>query len=135
MPPTRIMLIKTKSKMDAVQALHNTLMKDKTVYCNNCGDDFHKEMFPCCERPDLGTHLQHCLRVVRHNAEIRKSRDNALAQTENKLRWAISLPPRYLSDLERMFENSQQGRKLFETDKDLVAFMKRFPKFCTCERV
>lgn len=136
------MFVKTTDKWEAIRAFINTWLKDQTLYCNNCDKDydpFDKDeqgrWRPCCKNPQIGRNIDHTMGIIKQNKAIRQTRKNEFASVENKtMRWGVSLPPRLLYALERYCKN-QTGEKLFSTNADLHAFMKKFPVFCIPEEV
>lgn len=111
----------------------NTILKDSTVYCNMCGLDYAVETHPCCEEPQLGTHMQHVMMVVKQNKELRKSRRNEFASTKDaSMRWGASLPPRFFEEWDRGFRRTYK-EKLIRDQKDFRKFMKKFKAFTICE--
>lgn len=127
------MLIKSNSRWDAVHALINTILKDGTLYCNNCGMDFDKEV--CCEDPHIGSHKHFLKLIVEQNRLLKSTRANEFASTKNdSMRWGLSLPPRFLATLEKAFRTTY-GEKLFRDAHDIRAFAKKFRQFSICERV
>lgn len=127
------MLIKTNDKYKSARAILELLLKDKTLYCNWCGDDYIHG-FVCCENPQIGSHADHLKAVIKQNRIVRETRNNDFASTDDKsFRWGVSLPPRFLREWEKCFKTSQ-GEKLLGKG-DLNKFMKEFPQFCVARRV
>lgn len=130
------MLIKTKNRWDALKALHNSLLKDTARYCNNCGD--YESPIGCCANPDIGSHLKFVALIKKQNEELRKTRYNQFASTGDKsMRFGISIPPRFLADLEVGFRNLYNEPIFREKTKkeDLRKFMKTFPHFTVCDKI
>ena len=128
-PPLFNMLIKTYDKFLAARAILNTILKDTRKYCNWCGSTYDPNDFPCCDNPQVGSHIDHLHGLIKQNREIRETRKNDFASTDNKtMRWAVSLPAGLFREWERCFKNSQK-KKLLEAG-DLPKFMKEFPQFC-----
>lgn len=128
-------LTTTNDKWTAVRALINTLLKDKTIYCNTCGQDYSALTHPCCNEPHMGTNEQFVKLIIEQNKLIKSSRKNDLAQTDDKsMRWGLSMPPRFLQMLENAYRVTYGG-KLFEDNKDLHAFMREFKPFTICEKI
>jgi len=127
------MLIKTNNKWDAVRAMINTLLKDKTLYCNECGADYVDGR--CCERPHIGRHADFVQDIICQNKDIMATRLNDTGSTKDKtMRWGLSLPPRFLSELEVGFKSMYQ-EKLFKDAHEMHRFMREFPAFATCSKV
>lgn len=127
------MLIKTNNKWDAVRAIINTLLKDKTVYCNECGSDLTKDVM-CCEQPHLGRHIDFVGAIIKQNRMVRETRLTDTGATKDKsMRWGLSMPPRFLMELETAFK-SMYHEKLFKDNHELHRFMKEFPAFATCSK-
>jgi hypothetical protein len=131
------MLIKTTDKWTAVQAFINTWLKDQTLYCNHCGMLFDKNFFPCCENPQVGSNIDHTMGLIKQNKEMSKMRLNEFASTKKKtMRWGVSIPPKLLHDLEKYLKStSGDDEKLFNNNKELHQFMRRFPVFKIPEKV
>lgn len=127
------MLVKTNDRWTAVHALMNTLLKDKQKYCNYCGKEFEDSL--CCDNPQIGRHIDHVKGVINQNKVTRSEAKNAFgANGDKSLRLGLSLPPRFLDDLERAFK-ATYGEKLIRDPKDLHSFMRKFPAFTTCQKV
>lgn len=125
----------TTSKMIAARALHNTLLKDQSMYCNSCGDSYVPELMPCCDTPEIGKHIDFCVAVAKQNKELRESRSNGLASTKDKsMRWGLSIPPVFFKELCDSFKN-MYGEKLLATKQDFRGFLKHFKEYRICERV
>jgi hypothetical protein len=128
------MLIKTNNKWDAVRAMINTLLKDRTVYCNECGQDYN-ENARCCKAPHIGRHADFVQDIIHQNKDVMATRLNETGSTKDKaLRWGLSLPPRFLMELETAFK-SMYNEKLFKDAHEMRRFMKEFPAFATCSKV
>lgn len=123
--------------MKAARHILNLLLKSDRKYCNDCGKEYDKENFPCCDNPQVGRHLDHVKGIIKQNAELRKERANDFASNKEKtLRWGISLPPYLFREWEEVFQRTQ-GEKLFRTDKnykkDFKQFIKEFKQFAICK--
>lgn len=128
------MLIKTNNKWDAVRALINTLLKDKTVYCNECGADYDGTA-KCCEYPHIGTHRIFVEDIIAQNKDIKATRLHDTGAGQSKaIRWGLSLPPRFMMELETAFKTTYQ-EKLLKDNHEMHRFMKEFPAFCVCSKV
>ena len=101
------------------------------LHCKNCG----KEVWQCCENPQIGTNKDHTLGAIKQNREIQKSRHRDTATNESKtMRWGLSIPPRLYQVLVKYFKDSYQ-EKFIDNKKDLHAFMRKFPQFKIPERI
>lgn len=111
----------------------NTLLKDETIYCNECGSTYLG--FPCCANPHLGKHVDFVQAIIRQNRDTLDTRLNDTGSTKDKsIRWGLSLPPRFLKDLETGFKTMYQ-EKIFKDSKEMHRFMREFPAFATCSKV
>lgn len=129
------MLIKTNNRWDACHALINTLLKSKIVYCNECGETVMDGAGQCCENPHLGTNEQFIKLIIEQNKITRMTRSNEFAETKDKsMRWGMSMPPRFFKDLCKAFKLTY-AEDLFRDEKDMNAFLRKFPQFRTCDRV
>lgn len=129
------MLVRTNNKWEAVRALINTLLKDDTVYCNECGADYEDGVY-CCSLPHLGTHRDFVEAIISQNKMTRETRvhDTGAGRDQKAFRWGLSLPPRFMSDLERAFKATYQ-EKLLKNNKDMHSFMREFPAFSVCRKI
>lgn len=130
------MLIQTRDRFEACEALINVWLKDKTKYCNNCNWNFDAALKEaCCENPQLGTNFDHCYGLVRQNKEMQKTRENDFASNEdNTMRWGISIPPRLYQVLDQYYKG--HGEKgLIRDQADFRKFMKKFPQFTIAKKV
>ena len=122
---------KTSDKFLAIKNFINIWLTDQTIYCNNCGSDFDANFFKyetCCENVQLGRNFDHTYGLYKQNKLRQETLKNRYAATEKKdMRVCISLPPRLLHDLETFFK--QHGEKLFNDDRELQTFMRKFPQF------
>lgn len=128
------MLIKqTSNKWIAARAILNILLKDTTYYCGWCGETY-KEGVVCCDQPNIDTHYGHLKFLLEQNRRDREAALNDTGSTKNKsLRRSLSLPTRLLDEWETCFEFKYKEKLL--GPKELTAFMKEFPQFCTCRKV
>ena len=125
----------TDNKWTLARAFINLWLKDKSKYCNNCGAEYKKELYPCCENPYLSTNWEITQQVIKQNKEIRKTRLNDLASTKNKtLRWGVSLPPKLYHDLNCYFKQGA-NESLFKNRDDVREFAKEFKPFQVPERM
>ena len=129
------MLVKTTNKWILARAFINTWLKDQTWYCNNCDKDYSKFNYPCCENPQIGRNIDHTKGLFKENRMIKNTRKNEFASTKKKtLRWGVSLPPRLHFALDRYFR-SLSDEKLFNNNKELHEFMRRFPEFTIPDKI
>jgi hypothetical protein len=134
----------TTDRWEAALACHNALLKDPTAYCNQCGTDLKLSLDkegkfkPCCENPQVGTHLDHCKGVSNQNRELTKIRMNEFAATKDKsMRWGISIPPRFWKEWNALFYQTYKEdliRPGKET-KDLNDLMRKFKHFRIPDKV
>lgn len=127
----------TTNKITAAKAFINTWLKDETIYCGNCDEnwnaDFHK-FESCCENPQFGRNKDHVRGIAKQNKETIELNKNDYGSTDDKsMRVGASIPPRLFRDLEQYFK--KHGDKFLETPKDLHAFLKAFPVFKVCKKV
>ena len=88
----------------------------------------------CCQEPNFGRNIDHCLGVIKQNKEVQETRAKETgASKDNSWRSAVSLPPRLYWSLEGFFKS--YGEKLFNNDEEMYAFMKEFPQFRICKRI
>lgn len=129
-------MAQTKSKWTAVRSYINTWLKDPEVYCNTCGFPYFAcATEPCCENPQYGNNLQHMRGLVRQNMETKKLLDKDTgANKSNTFRFAVSILPKLLEDLEDYFEKNYQ-EKLWNNDRELKQFMRKFPELTICRKV
>jgi len=128
------MLIRTPDKFLSARAILNTLLKDTRKYCNWCGADFDPKYFPCCDNPQIGSHIDHLRGIIKQNQMLRETRANDFASTKKKtLRLAVSLPQVLSREWERCFKNNQREKLL--KPGELRKFMKEFPQFCIPKRM
>lgn len=123
------------TKWDLTRDFVNLWLKEPTMYCNNCDTDYIPNTPPCCEKVQLGNNMQHTTSLVKALKEIRETRINQFASTKtNTIRWGVSLPPRLYHDLNRYFKLNF-GHKLFDNQKNMRQFAKKFPEFKVPERI
>lgn len=128
------MIVKTPNKELAFHAVINTWLKDRTLYCNQCGEVYKEDKPACCDNPQVGRNFDHCYGLIKQNKEMAKSRLNDFGSNEDKnLRWGLSLPPSLFNVLDN-FKTMNGQPKLFEEKGELTWFMKKFPQFKTCNR-
>ena len=130
------MLIKSGNREDAIHALINTWLKDKTLKCGWCGAKFERTTFPCCDQPFIGTNFDI---MSQFNKEMKMSRDtrkNVYASNESKnMRWKLSFPPTLLQWLIESFKK-MYGEDLFTEEYNTTWFAKKFRKyFAVPERI
>ncbi len=130
-------IIQSTNKIEATRAFINTWLKDNTMYCNHCGENFNpvigknetgSYIYTCCENPQIGRNYDHTKGLVEQNKEQTKNLNKNTAATEsNSMRLGVSMPPRLYNDLKRYFKSFDE--KFLDTPKELHAFMKAFPEF------
>jgi len=126
--------LNTADKWLMVKDIINDWLRDRTMYCGNCDENYHPATFPCCKDPALGTNAKHCKDIMEAIKDLRKVQLNEYASNkEMTFRTTIKLPKRLFALLEQYFAN--QGRKLFENDKERNQFMRKFPVFSVPEKV
>lgn len=123
------MIVKTSNKEAAFKAVINTWLKDKRVYCNNCGHDFKPELGKCCESPEIGKNIDVMLAIVQQNKNLRAEQFNDLGSSRDKtIRFGVSLPPDLYQILDK-YCRDHGDKGLFADAKDLNWFMKKFKCF------
>ena len=128
------MLVKNSDRAGAYRALLNTALKDKTIYCNNCGTNYNAELQPCCDSPQIGTNAIFARAVVAQNKLIKETRRNQYACSKDKdWRFGISVPP-FMFDLFNRYEKTY-NRKFINTKEDVAWFARNFPPFAVPERI
>jgi hypothetical protein len=134
------MLIKTPNKELAFKSVINTWLRDKTYYCNNCGEIYPRET-ACCENPQVGTNIDIFFAIVAQNKEMTKSRKNEFGSNDDKnIRWGLSLPVSLHNVLDN-WKKSQIGDDgkplpgLFKESGELHWFMKKFPQFRIASKI
>lgn len=127
------MLVKTRGKWDAAYDLLNLLLKDTEKYCNMCGQKWIGK--PCCDSMQVGTNYDHLMAVVQQNKTKIANNKNAVGVgRENKMRYAMSMPPVLYNEWCMAFEQLY-GEKLFKNAKDLHECMRKMPFLKVCETV
>lgn len=123
------------TKWDLARDFINTWLKDPTLYCNNCDNDYSKVCPKCCDNPQMGDNLKHTYSLIQALKDIRATRANEFAANKSKtMRWGLSLPPRLYHALNRYFLTTQ-GTKLFDNKKEMHQFAKKFPQFKVPEKI
>lgn len=132
-PPTsrRKMLIQTTDKMDAASSILELLLQDTRKYCNFCGADY--KGLQCCESPQIGSHYEHLIAVVKQNKAKQHANDNAYGSSKH-IRHALAIPPILFNEWNNLFLK-RFNEKLLDKPKDMHDMMRRFPFLKTCERV
>ena len=132
---TKFMFVKTTDKWTAIHAFINTWLRDETKYCNNCGQDFILDGNVCCENPQYGTNAEYMHALLKQNKLRQETRKNEYASDDKKtLRLGVSILPRLLEDLEEYCATTIK-EKLWKDNKELNAFMRRFPMFTIPEKI
>jgi len=129
-------------KMQAIRAFINTWIKEPTLYCNTCGTRYTgmRGKWVCdskyCSNPQIGTNMDHTYGVMKQNKMVREEMlNNEFGSSASKsLRYAVSMPPQLLKDLEAYFR-SQYDEDLFDDKHVLRRFMREFPQFCIARRI
>jgi len=130
----------TNSKETALRAFIEEWIKDPTLYCSSCGDKYIPcpegcEPFVCCNRMQICTNLVALWGVIQENKILRETRNNSFASNDKKdFRFAMSLPPKLLFDLEE-YSINQLKEPLWQDYSEQNDFMKAFPQLCIPERV
>ena len=134
------MLIKTPNKELAFRAVINTWLKDKTYYCNTCG-----QIYPfdgtCCESPFVGTNVDIFLALVKQNKETTKTRFNEFGSNKAKnIRWGLSIPIGLHNVLDnwKKMQIGNDGKPLpglFKEKGEVVWFGKKFPQFKIAQKM
>lgn len=134
------MLITKGSREDAIHALINMWLKDPKMYCGWCGQDFlpppQGEMWTkCCEQPFIGKNYDIMAQFLKELKNIRESRKNKFASTDNKTsRWKLSFPPGLLDFLKVSFYGLY-GEELLTKEYGTTWFAKKFRQFTVPEEV
>ena len=118
-----------------MRALINTLLKDKTVYCNECGADYVEGEY-CCDYPHIGTHRDFIEAIILQNKDTKATRfnDTGSGKEQGAFRWGLSIPPRFMMELETAFKTTY-NEKLLKDNREMHRFMREFPAFCVCRKV
>lgn len=128
------MEIKTQDRLDVIEALLNDCMKDGTIYCNNCDNNYDERFFPCCENPQIGTNSSITRALIIENEYKKKSlHKDTGASKEGNMRIAFSLPPRVYSLIKGYFSRYNEP---FPLDKEeLHRMMRKFNKFTVANKI
>lgn len=131
----------TNCKELALKAFIVEWAKEKTVYCNRCGEVPNRNpdtniYEQCCELPQLGTNAELLLGLIAQNELIKNEVMDkpTAANKDNTFRWGISITPRLLHDLEEYSMNTL-GEPLFKDPKEMNDFMGSFPEFRVCKTI
>lgn len=126
--------VKTTDKWTAAHAMINTWLKDPTHYCGNCDADYDPNNFPCCEDPIIGNNMYHTKQIIDGIRDKQKSLFNEYAADKKKtMRSTVMLPKRLYYLLDNYFK--KHDMRLFETPRDQIQFMRRFPMFKVPNRI
>lgn len=126
---------KTNDKTLAIKSFIVNWLKDPTEYCNNCGQNYHPNLYPCCDNPQRGNNKIYLQALVMQNAEKKKHLANQYAANKTMtMRHGVSILPRLLEDLETYFRINY-NEKLWNDDKELKSFMRSFPMFCIPDKI
>lgn len=124
------MIIAKGAREDAIHALINVWLKDKTLVCGWCNTNFKEgSPDPCCEQPFIGTNADIFRQFQAELAVTRGKQKNDFASTEKKdLRHVLSFPPGLMQYLTIGFY-AMYGEELFNDQYDLIWFAKHFGKY------
>jgi len=126
-------LLKTTNRLDVIEAIINTALKDNRKYCNCCDKDW--DGTPCCEDPQIGSNAEHVRALVTEN-EIMRSRnkyETGRGSEKGAMRLAFRLPPRIYFMLDLYFKN--YGEKFPKDTSELYKLMRRFNKLCAVDKI
>lgn len=120
-------IIKTNDRLEVIEAIINTWLKDKTIYCNNCGVNYSGNI--CCEDPQVGTNMDHARALSIENEMVRSNQlKNTGASKKNTMRLSLRLPPRLYQFIRNYFLGYNEN---FPKDKrELHRLMRRLKAFC-----
>ena len=124
------MLVQKGSREDAIHALINTWLKDKTTSCRYCNKDSDYESCTECNgKPLLLTNSESLEVFSQELQRLRETRANKYASDKGKnMRFCLSIPADLYSFLDNWFRQHYQERLL--TDKyDIQWFMRKFGKY------
>ena len=128
-PQPLIMLIQRGAREDAIHALINTWLNDKTQHCGWCGARFDPAEYPCCEKPFIANNKIIFAQFYRELQEDRDMTNNKFASTKgNNMRWTLKFPPGLLSFLEQSFYRLYD-EPLFTKEYDINWFARKFYKY------
>ena len=92
------------SKYDAVKALINMWLKDRDIYCGQCGEQFYVGRPKCCDEPFLGNNSQMLKQFLSENKRIKSTRANKFASNkDNSMRLGLSIPADLYAYLQDVF--------------------------------
>jgi len=124
-----------KGKYAEIRKYINRWLLDQKIYCGSCGFPYFPGEKACCNDPQIGKNIQHCLAVIQQNQKTKANNLNEFGSTKGKTwRHGVSMPIELMHELERFCQETM-GQKLFVNKKDFRGFMKAFPQFTTCERI
>lgn len=125
--------IKTTNRLDAIEFIINTALKDNRKYCNNCDKDFNGTL--CCEDPQIGSNADHVRALVIDNEIMRSENkyDTGKGVDTGSMRMAFRLPPRLYHIISMYFKG--YGESFPKDTSELYALMKRFNKFCSVSKI
>lgn len=128
------MLLQKGSREDAIHALINTWLADKTLSCGWCGRNYDPLDPMCCEQPFIATNAEVLSVFNKQMMKDRESRKNDFASTDSKsMRWVLSFPPGLLEFLSKSFKK-MYGEELFNKEYDMTWFSKKFGKYFAVPR-
>lgn len=128
------MFVKTNDRMEVIHALINQWLRDNSVYCNNC-DEEYVEGITCCENPQIGTNLSHMQALVIENEIIRDELkyDTGKSEDTGAMRMAFRIPPRLYHFIGNYFKGYNE--KFPRDNKELHQLMRKFNKLCTVREI
>ncbi len=123
------MLIQKGNREDAILALINTFLKDPTLRCGMCGQEFTAADTPCCEKPYIASNQDVFMQFHRELVDRRREQKNKFASTDDKsMRIKLSFPPSMLEFLTHAFKK-MYDEDLFSKEYDTTWFAKKFGKY------
>lgn len=127
------MITKTTNRLDVIEAIINTCLKDNQKYCNNCDANYSGVI--CCEDPQIGSNADHVRALTIENEFIRSENkyETGKGSDEGAMRLAFRLPPRIYDMLSIYFKG--YGEKFPKDNSELYALMRRFNKFCAVDKI
>lgn len=127
------MLVKNEDRRAAYNSVINTMLRDRTKYCNLCGAKWVQGV-RCCEEPEIGTNWDIARAVIEDCRYLRESAKDDHASFANKsMRLGIKLPVFIYEALEN-YERSH-GRKFLDKEEDIMWMSKNFPQFSVPRKV
>lgn len=122
-----MVLLQKGTREDAIHALINTWLKDKTIRCANCQSRYDGS--PCCDSPFISTNAQALSQFNKEMMAIRQTRKNKWASLKDKsVRWKLSFPPGLIYFLEDAMMTLYK-EELFNKEYDATWFARKFGKY------